>query len=218
MQILREMSIWGDAQQFDTLMDEFERGLPGGWSRDRASEVLHEYHGNKPGRYHFRSAGGDGFPACDLILIRLGTTALGVANIIPRDDDRFSFSEHNAALEEFCEEIARPCVEKMGMGLELTSGQFDINRWLNDESVKKLRDFCRLANKGLGGALPLDRDRWLDFVVTAHRDGSKMPTTLLRRWLIEDGGWYFEDADRLAGEYAFGGDVLSYSLNQPARA
>ena len=39
---------------------------------------------------------------------------------------------------------------------------------------------------------------------------------MLRMWLIEDEGWYFDDADRLAGEYEFGGEVLSYSERQTA--
>jgi hypothetical protein len=33
----------------------------------------------------------------------------------------------------------------------------------------------------------------------------------LRRWLIENEGWSPEIADQLAGEYAFGGELLTFS-------
>jgi hypothetical protein len=223
MEILRELSVWADdAEQLDELSEEDdfmeEVGCdPGtGWMRGNASKVIPDSHGNLPGRYRFHTGGGEGFPACDLILVRRRPRSLCVMNIIPHTLGGFTSGEYNAALEDFAEKVIRPFAEKRGWRIELTSGQFDLNRWMSEATAKKLLDFSRSANRGVGGAAPVDSERWLDFVVTAHREGSRLPAAMLRRWLVEDEGWYFEVADRLAGEYEFGGEVLTYSERQTA--
>lgn len=217
MEIFRDLFIrCGDDQGLFSLLEEIGRHLPPHWSRDTEAGKYGEDMGRDGHDLrHFRSEGCDRFPPCELVFIRQGPGSVNVANIVFSRAGGFTIGDYNAAMEDFCD-IARPHAEKAGATLDLTSEQFDINEWLSVAAARKLRDFSRLANKGLGGALPVDHSRWLDFVVTAHRDGCKLPATTLRRWLVEEAGWDFDDADRLAGEYAFGGEVLSLSQGQIA--
>jgi hypothetical protein len=75
-----------------------------------------------------------------------------------------------------------------------------------------------MANKHAGFLLTRDQERWLDFIVTTHRAGSRLDASTLRRWLIENEGWSPEIAGQLAGEYAFGGELLTFSESHSARA
>ncbi len=67
------------------------------------------------------------------------------------------------------------------------------------------------TNKSTGSSHPLDHQRWMDFILTAHLEGSRLDATSLRRWLIEIEGWSPEVADQLAGQYEFGGRLLNFS-------
>ena len=51
----------------------------------------------------------------------------------------------------------------------------------------------------------------MEFVVAAHREGSRLDSTILRRWLIEDENWEPEVARQLAIEYEFGRDILAFA-------
>ncbi len=44
----------------------------------------------------------------------------------------------------------------------------------------------------------LDQKRWIDFTVAAHRDGSQLHATTLRRWLTEIEDWIPEAVDRFS--------------------
>lgn len=218
MEIFRELRIrCGDEDRIQALMAEIGRNLPPGWSQSDGPGDFGENTGSASHLRNFRWDGGGRIPRCELVLLRMGPGSFGVGMVISQENiPRFTVSESNAAVVEFSEKVARPWVDRLGMDMELTRDQFDIRQWLSVAAAEKLRAFSRSANRRVGGALPEDNDRWLDFVVTAHRDGCILPATMLRRWLIEDEGWYFEVADRLAGEYAFGGEVLAYSERQTA--
>jgi len=77
-----------------------------------------------------------------------------------------------------------------------------------------LRTFSAKANKGPGSANTRDRERWNAFVVAAFRDGSTLDAYTLRRWLAEIEGWAPELADQLAGEYAYGCELLNFAKDR----
>ena len=141
-----------------------------------------------------------------------------VSNIVPIRKHQLSYGESNALLEEFYERIVRPCAEKLGVRVELTTSKADLSDWLSDEAAEKLRTFSMTANKRAGFLLPRDQERWLDFIVTTHREGRQLDASTLRRWLIENEGWSPEIADQLAGKYAFGGELLTFSESNRAGA
>jgi hypothetical protein len=107
--------------------------------------------------------------------------------------------------------VVRPRAEERGVEVELTSSQADLGNWLSEKSAEKLRMFSTLSNKDIGCLHRLDQKRWIDFIVTAHDDGSQLHASTLRRWLIEIEGWSPEIADQLVSEYELGGEVLSLS-------
>ena len=211
MEVFRDMIIQGDnSEQLAKLMDEVERSLPPGWRRDKSAIRLSSYFFGWDIVYGFEHAQEDSLPSASIYLAEKEVGRLNVSNIHPHTKRQLSYDEYNSILECFCN-IVRPCAEKLGMGVELTPCHADLSDWLSHTTVEKLKSFSKEASRYTGAARPLDRERWLDFIVTAHREGSQLDATMLRRWLIEIGDWDPEIADRLAGEYAFGGRLLSFT-------
>ena len=93
----------------------------------------------------------------------------------------------------------------------LTEAQADLDHWMAPATAEKLRLFSTCANKATGSAHPRDRERWNDFVLSAHRDGSRMDASTLQRWLIEAEGWPPEVAEQLALEYEYGRELLAFA-------
>jgi hypothetical protein len=219
MEIFRDLYLRGESEQLAALMDEVGKNLPPGWVRDRAIEgqlrALAET--TKP-TYSFVHKRDNRFPAASIYLREEEPGLLVSANIVPRDKHRLSYGEYNAILEEFCERIVRPYAERRGVHVELTTDQADLNNWLSDKAAEKLRVFSTMAIKDIGCLHPLDHDRWIDFIVAAHDDRSRLDAPTLRRWLTELEGWRPQIADQLVSEYVFGGELLAFSQNRRAGA
>jgi hypothetical protein len=210
MEIFRDLFIRGDADQLAATMDEVERSLPQGWARDQQAESRVRFLtvGLKP-TYCFTFED-ELRPAASLFLTEKEPGLICVVNLVPRDKHQLSFSEYNAVLEDFHERCVRPCAEKTGARVELTSNQADLRHWLTETTAKKLRTFSAMANKSTGSSHPKDQERWMDFITTSHREGSRLDAPSLRRWLIEIEGWPPEVADQLVGEYEFGRELLAF--------
>jgi hypothetical protein len=220
MEVLREMQVQANGrEQTDALMGEIEKALLPGWARDRILEEDLRRIISAPRRlFCFTYDGDDRFPRSTICLIEDEPGRLRLSNIVPRTMGELEIGQSNDLLEEFSRRIIGPCAERMGVRVEVTSRDKDLSHWLTDAAAGKFRKFSGSANKRAGYLLPIDRERWLEFVLTAHRDGSKLDATTLRRWLIEVEGWSPEVADRLAGEYAFGGELLAFSESHRAGA
>jgi hypothetical protein len=130
---------------------------------------------------------------------------------VPCHQHQLSYQEYNAILEEFSERLLRPHSERVGLRVELTETQADLDDWLSAEAAERLRRFSACANKSTGASHASDRERWNDFVVAAHRDRSSLSASTLRRWLIEVEGWPPEVASQLAIEYNYGRELLAFS-------
>jgi hypothetical protein len=214
MEVFREMNIYGnDTEQLAALMDEVEKSLPPGWRLSmagyRSDASLRRISVTEP-PYCFEHYQEDSLPSASIYLVEQEPGRLTVSNIRPHNKRQLSYDEYNSILEVFSD-IVRPCAKKREVHVELTSCHADLSDWLSKTALEKLRSFSTTASRNTGAALPLDRQRWLDFIVTAHREGSQLDGTMLRRWLIEIEGWDPEIADHLAGEYAFGGKLLSFT-------
>jgi hypothetical protein len=217
MEVFRELWIRGEPSLITHSMDEIERCLPEGWSRDRRLEAqLKSRSILDINPYCFSVIGIDHLPEADFFLVETDDHDLKVSNIVPRDQSQLSFGQYNALLEEFYEQIAIPCSNKTGLGVELTPNHVELSQWLSKTANRKLLAFSAKARERTAALQRDDRRRWLDFVFTAHREESQLPSGLLGRWLREVEGWEPEIADRLVTEYAFGGDILSFSESQPA--
>jgi hypothetical protein len=146
-----------------------------------------------------------------VILTQKDAGTFFVSNIIPTVKVQLGQGEYNAILEDFYDRVIRPYTEPAGVTASLTDGEVDLEHWMSHETAELLRQFSACANKGTGSSHPADRDRWNAFVVAAHRDGSRMDDTDLRRWLVEVDGWLPEVADQLAVEYEYGRELLAFA-------
>jgi hypothetical protein len=212
MEIFRDLVVRGESEQLAALMDDVEKSLPPGWVRDRVIEgELRALSATAKPTYAFVHDRDDRLPAATIYFREEEAGLLIAANISPLKKHRLSHKEYNTILEEFCERVVRPCAAKRGTEVELTTNQADLSDWLSEASIEKLRTFSAMSIPEIGCLRPDDRNRWIDFIVTAHRDGSRLTPSLLRRWLVEIEGWSPDLADQLTGEYAFGGDLLTFS-------
>jgi hypothetical protein len=220
MEVFRELHIRASSsEQLVVLMDEVERALPAGWTR---VPFLEEDLRNRESKYKrffcFDYEGDEGLPTATIFLAEEVPGLLILSNIVPRKKYQLAIGESNALLEEFSERILRPCAERLGVQVGLTAGHRDLTHWLSKATTTKFRRFSDGANRRAGYLLPIDRDRWLEFILAAHREKSQLDPSTLRRWLIEIEGWSPDIANQLAGEYAFGEEILTYSESHLAGA
>ena len=101
-------------------------------------------------------------------------------------------------------------VEEIGLKASLSPDEENIENWISEESVKKLKKFSVAANKSTGSAHPLDRKRWFDFLITVHHEHNKLDVSQLSRWLIECEHWPEDIAHELAMEYEFAMGLLDF--------
>ncbi len=66
------------------------------------------------------------------------------------------------------------------------------------------------CNHSTGNSHPADFKRWAEFVITAHREASKLSSSLFSRWLIEEKGWNdeFDLTHQLVLEYEYSRSLL----------
>ncbi len=212
MQVFRDLFIRGDTDQLVATMQEVERSLTDGWSRDVAVERdLQSRPLRKEQWYCFSCERQGRRPAAMVSITEKEPRLLYVPNVVPREQHDLSFDEYNAILGEFCDRFVRPAASRTEVQVELTDNQAELERWLSSQAAEKLRRFSAAANKSTGSSHPCDQDRWMDFIVTAHREGGQFDAHTLRRWLVEVAGWPPEVASRLELEYEFGREVLAFA-------
>jgi len=126
-----------------------------------------------------------------------------VSNIVPLEIGKLAYSQYNALLQDFEKTIAAPAARKVGFRVETTPARQSIEDWVSLDAATALHRFSRAANKSTGSGHPLDRERWFQFLIQAHRDNSRLDTESLARWLIEIEGWDEDHAHELVIEYEF---------------
>jgi hypothetical protein len=212
MEVFQEMYVRGKSADIAALMNAVESSLPQGWRRDRASEDdVQTYMRGVKSLYCFVHDRDDDLPSSTIYFAENGEGVLTASNIHPHKKHQLTHDEYNSILQAFYQQMVKPCAEQMDVRVELTSSHADLSDWLPDKAAAKLRAFSSSANKGAGFLLTEDHERWYDFIVTAHGEKSRLDASTLRRWLIEIEGWGPEIADQLAGEYAFGGELLTFT-------
>jgi len=132
---------------------------------------------------------------------------LHVTNIVPIQTGQLSYRQYNAALRDFSNRIAAPVAAKLGLKLDISSATESLTDWMSESTAILLRRFSLLANKSTGSSHPMDRERWLAFVIAAHQERREV-SGYLKRWLIEVEHWPVETATELAIEYDFGVELL----------
>ena len=157
----------------------------------------------------FRHDASDQLPAAGLTLWgRDG--GYYVPNIVPLEARSLSYSDYNAILTDFVDRVAQPVCDRLGVGIELSSGSQSLEDWTVEDVATRLRRFSAAANKSTGASHPMDQPRWFDFLVASHRSGKELDVETLARWLREVDGWDEETAYDLAGNYQNSLALLTY--------
>jgi hypothetical protein len=174
------------------------------WSHDQEREHEMAAHASAgTDLIAFVREAGDGIDAVSLVLWSRGD-AYEVTNIVPREVRELGYERYNAALQDFVARVARPAATAARFAIATTSAHQELNDWLPSAAADALRRFSALANKSTGSSHPLDRPRWFEFLLQAHRDAGSFDTDRLVRWLTEVQGWPDDKAHDLAIEYEFG--------------
>lgn len=220
MQVFRELVIHGKPEQLHATVETICNSVSGNWSRDMESEerIRNKALPNRGRTFSFKCTKRGDRPAADLFLMEKDDSSLYVTNIVPQEHGQLSYAEFNAILEEFATLFVWPAAERTGSRVEMTEAEADLESWVSPETAKKLRLFCWSANKSTGSAHPADRKRWFDFIVSAHREGSLLDSTTLRRWLHESAGWDENGSHELASEYEFARELLTQGTREAVGA
>jgi len=132
-----------------------------------------------------------------------------VTNIIPSEGERLSYDEYNEVLSSFAIRLRTSKFSEHVQVIE-EGGSLVLGRFLSKEALTCLQRFSRAANKATGSSHPYDKERWFAFIVTAHIEGSKLHSTDLLRWLLEEERWPEDQATELVIQYEQQRSLLEY--------
>lgn len=212
MQVFRDLFLRGEPDRIAAAVDEMDRSLNGGWFRDWEDErrlAAVPGLGGKPTCFGCFAEGDR--PGATVILTPKGPDTLYASNVIPHSRRQLDHDQYNRVLSEFYDRLVKPAADKVGVRAQLTDTEADLERWLSAAAAEKLRRFSSCANKGTGSSHPQDRERWNDFVISAHQERGSLDASTLRRWLVEVEDWPPEVADQLAVEYEYGRELLAFA-------
>jgi len=183
IEVFQDLKISGPPEKKAALRADFLKAEASNWSlnEDRSKQILKS---SLTGGdvLLFETMPTDKFPAAGLTLWETDD-GYYVPNIVPKESGRLSYSQYNAILEDFFEQIAKAVAIKNGFEAWVSSSQETIDDWLPEKVATNLRSFSLAANKSTGIAHPSDEKRWLMFVVAAHSLTQKLDTDKIGRWL-----------------------------------
>jgi hypothetical protein len=219
MEVFRDLLVTATPEQMTAVVAAIEQAPPSDWAVDTAlaaKMTTVSLQGKRPRAYYFARKPSGAIPAVTLAMMEQDNEPgrYFVPNIVPTERPQLSRSVYNATLEDFVERVFKPAAASVGVSFQLTDPHADLEDWLPNDVAEKLRHFSDTAIRGLGASHPDDRKKWNDFVLAAHKGGSRLDTATLERWLIEVGGWDAEVAERLAAEYHYGRELLGFSSSR----
>jgi hypothetical protein len=200
LDIFRDMHLLGPATASTALREALKSHAVDPWRYAAEKEGQLQAMMGQGEALAFERSTTPGFEAAGLLLIA-ADDGMEVANIVPHETGELSYRAYNAILEDFAVRVAQPAAKAVGFSVDLSSGTLQLEAEVSAEVAEALRRFSALANKSTGASHPLDRDRWFDFIILAHRSGARLDASTLARWLFESDGWPEDGARELAGEY-----------------
>lgn len=148
------------------------------------------------GVFFYRREEGPARTACRVCVFRQDAETLYVANIIPVDSGEFTDGEYNGIQRDFQKQV-----EKTGFPSLITGEKAALV--LSARAQDKLMAFFRNANPSTGTMHPGDRRLWMEFLVTAHREGCFPDPEMFYQYLIEILRWERRVAESMALEVEF---------------
>ncbi|HEX8524228.1 MAG TPA: hypothetical protein VF669_18380 [Tepidisphaeraceae bacterium] len=189
--------------------DRAEAAATDGWKRDRSKddEIGRIGVTNKPW-FTFTLTGHHSLPPTFLFITEKMPNLLFVPNVISPARDRLEYDEYNSILRSFRDSVLSRIQPPDIIDVRLSNTSINLASQLPERVYKSLVTFSNAANKNTGSSHPLDRERWLDFLVEIVDSGVALSPETLTRWLVEEGKWNNDEASQLAEEYEFGRELL----------
>lgn len=208
METFRNLKLIGSTDEQENLLDRIEQSLREGWTRDGVKEM--EMEASRRLKYKIFVCSKLGSrPAASLFFIADKNNYLYVCNIVSREPGQLGVEKYNAILDEFQSKFIEPAVKDLDIQIITTPAERTIDNSMSPEMAQLLKRFSVAANKSSGGTHPYDEQRFFDFIVKAHEEGSLLDESQLRGLLIDD-GWTDEDAFELSCKYCFGRGLLQH--------
>ncbi|MDR5776849.1 MULTISPECIES: hypothetical protein [unclassified Caballeronia] len=159
----------------------------------------------------FTRAASKDIAAATVTLFPDGASSYKVSNIVPRERSSLSEGEYNAVLLDLVTEVVEKAKQSNGITFELSTGQQGPLDWTTQEAANALLTFSLGANKSSAASHQLDRERWMAFIVAAHRsEHEHFYPSYLARWLTKAEHWPEDVAERLATDYESSLELLAY--------
>jgi hypothetical protein len=205
MKVYQDLTIRGRQQDLDQFVDTLEGRLTGGWFRrhDREAEVSSRALGKL---YCYACTADRSRPESELWVATKTDGSMYVSNIWAREFSSLTYDQYNSILSNFYETCIRPAAKLANVTIDLGNPDPRIEDFLSANAVELLRSFSSLANRSM--LHPYDRRRWNEFLVAAHREGTELDASMLKRWLTEEEKWPDDQANSLASEYADAEELL----------
>ncbi|KNA32834.1 hypothetical protein ADU20_17400 [Burkholderia pseudomallei] len=156
-----------------------------------------------------RRDGDESIPAAVVTLFPEGHNGYKVTNIVPRETHALTERQYNAVLDDFIKRVVMPAAPDCDV--RLSKDRESPRDWTSEAAANALWAFSLAANKSTGSAHPMDRARWMAFIVEHHRSGTgNLNPSLLARWLVEADDWPDDTAHDLAIEFESAIELLTY--------
>jgi hypothetical protein len=209
MKTFAKLAAKGQSAQISALAEALDSAMlqTSRWRRETTKERWMRERGGAPLRCYARD------PSVDrpgvLVWLDVSGDTLRITNITPRQAGSLDVGAYNAVVREIYEVLA-PIVQSMGsLDVQFDDGEDALRKRVSASVARLLEDFAHGANRETGADHPADRDRWLEFVLASHREGSELGGELLARWLREEHQFPYDVAGRLADEYEHARELLT---------
>ncbi len=192
------------------LVRRIEATPPLGWKRRTEIEArMRKMRATRAGAYCFSKNVEPTPGEVAIWLESRGTGEFFVSTIIPlQSRGPLSVEQNNRVLDDFEKTFIEPLMR--GLKGHVFNYQAPTEPTLEDvlstESMRRLKSFSAMANKGM--LHPLDVQRWNSFVARTHLDNVVLDTSLLSGWLQGD-GWPERQRLQLVDDYEHARSLLS---------
>jgi hypothetical protein len=213
MKVYGDLVVKGDGRALNNFIVALDQHLSNGWSRyrEREAEVGRVALGPM---YCFVCTAQGSRPASELWLATHSGGYLYVTNILAQEFSSLTYDQYNEILSDFYRACAKPAADGIPVSIKLGNPNPQLEDFLSPATARQLRSFSTLANRSI--LHPLDRQRWNEFLASAHREGAELNADMLQRWLIEEEKWSEDQAIGLAIEYEHARDLLATYESRPA--
>jgi hypothetical protein len=212
MEKYRDLYIKVDPSNTAGLIASIDAALNSGWERDSGREEAEAREAiNERELFYYVCDKRGAREAALVVICRHNPETLHVSTVVPREMDELKYEQYNAILTDFNDNVLSRISASFPIAFLLASDELHIEDLMPKEAFEALRRFSLLANKASGSSHPMDRERWIVFLVTLHRSTHRLDSESLKRWLVEVEGWSDEWAHKLVCEFELAISVLKYA-------